>query len=46
MRALASTVNNFDDGRTRMRIGVTPTDCTVILSQANEQIRLIHEALG
>ena len=29
-----------------LSIGVTPTDCTVILSQADEQIRLIHEALG
>ena len=29
-----------------LSIGVTPTDCTVILSQAEEQIRLIHEALG
>jgi HD-like signal output (HDOD) protein len=29
-----------------LSIGVTPTDCTVILSQAEEQIRQIHEALG
>lgn len=29
-----------------LSIGVTPADCTVILSQADEQIRLIHEALG
>ena len=29
-----------------LSIGVTPTDCTVILSQADEQIRLIHEALS
>jgi HD-like signal output (HDOD) protein len=29
-----------------MSIGVTPNDCTVILSQAEEQIRLVHEALG
>ena len=29
-----------------LSIGVTPTDCGVILSQADEQIRLVHEALG
>jgi HD-like signal output (HDOD) protein len=29
-----------------LSIGVTPTDCSVILSQADEQIRLVHEALG
>jgi HD-like signal output (HDOD) protein len=29
-----------------LSIGVTPTDCTAILSQAEEQIRLVHEALG
>jgi HD-like signal output (HDOD) protein len=29
-----------------LSIGVTPTDCTVILSQAEQQIRLVHEALG
>ena len=29
-----------------LSIGVTPTDCTVILSQADEQIRQVHEALG
>jgi HD-like signal output (HDOD) protein len=40
-RAIASEgINAF------LSIGVTPTDCTVILSQADEQIRLIHEALG
>jgi HD-like signal output (HDOD) protein len=40
-RAIASDgINAF------LSIGVTPTDCTVILSQAGEQIRLIHEALG
>jgi HD-like signal output (HDOD) protein len=40
-RAIASDgINAF------LSIGVTPTDCTVILSQADEQIRLIHEALG
>jgi HD-like signal output (HDOD) protein len=33
-------VNSF------LSIGVTPTDCSVILSQADEQIRLVHEALG
>jgi HD-like signal output (HDOD) protein len=40
-RAIASDgINAF------LSIGVTPTDCTAILSQADEQIRLIHEALG
>jgi HD-like signal output (HDOD) protein len=40
-RAIASDgINAF------LSIGVTPTECTVILSQADEQIRLIHEALG
>jgi HD-like signal output (HDOD) protein len=29
-----------------LSIGVTPADCSVILSQADEQIRLIHEALA
>jgi HD-like signal output (HDOD) protein len=29
-----------------LSIGVTPADCIVILSRADEQIRLIHEALG
>jgi HD-like signal output (HDOD) protein len=29
-----------------LSIGVTPADCTVILVQAEEQIRLIHEALA
>jgi HD-like signal output (HDOD) protein len=29
-----------------LSIGVTPADCTAILSQAEEQIRLVHEALG
>jgi HD-like signal output (HDOD) protein len=29
-----------------LSIGVTPSDCAVILSQAEEQIRLVHEALG
>jgi HD-like signal output (HDOD) protein len=29
-----------------LSIGVTPTDCTAILSHAEEQIRLVHEALG
>jgi HD-like signal output (HDOD) protein len=29
-----------------LTIGVTPADCTAILAQADEQIRLVHEALG
>jgi HD-like signal output (HDOD) protein len=29
-----------------LSIGVTPADCSVILNQADEQIRLIHEALA
>jgi HD-like signal output (HDOD) protein len=29
-----------------LSIGVTPADCTVILAQGEEQIRLVHEALG
>jgi HD-like signal output (HDOD) protein len=29
-----------------LRIGVTPADCSGILAQAEEQIRLVHEALG
>jgi HD-like signal output (HDOD) protein len=28
-----------------LSIGVTPADCTAILSEADEQIRLVHEAL-
>src|SRR6202795_1450272 len=29
-----------------LSIGVTPADCTAILAQGEEQIRLVHEALG
>jgi len=29
-----------------LRIGATPADCGAILAQAEEQIRLVHEALG
>jgi HD-like signal output (HDOD) protein len=29
-----------------LSIGVTPADCSAILNQADEQIRLIHEALA
>ena len=29
-----------------LSIGVTPADCGAILAQAEEQIRLVHEALG
>jgi HD-like signal output (HDOD) protein len=29
-----------------LSIGVTPADCSAILAQAEEQIRLVHQALG
>jgi hypothetical protein len=29
-----------------LSIGVTPADCSAILDQADEQIRLVHEALA
>ena len=29
-----------------LSIGVTPADCSAVLVQAEEQIRLVHEALG
>jgi HD-like signal output (HDOD) protein len=46
LKAAGPRVIGTEGGNVFLSIGVTPADCSAVLAQAEEQIRLVHEALG